>query len=104
MLTAEGCAARRKRLWDALPTPCDALILGDPQSLIYFANYYPSPFLFRVSDASAVLILEPDRATLVADSMLKPFLDKAIKALRANGTIDRLQKKWLPFTKVPILK
>jgi Xaa-Pro aminopeptidase len=77
MLTPEGCAARRKRLWDALPTPCDALILGDPQSLIYFANYYPSPFVFRTSDASAFLILEPDRATLVADSMVKPYLDQA---------------------------
>ena len=77
MLTLEGCAGRRKRLWDALPEACDALILGDPQSLIYFANYAVSPFLFRASDASAVLILEPDRATLVADSMVKPFLDKA---------------------------
>ncbi|MCA1685120.1 MAG: Xaa-Pro peptidase family protein [Planctomycetia bacterium] len=68
---------RRKRLWDALPRPCDALILGDPQSLIYFANYAPSPFVFRASDAAAVLILEPDRATLVADSMSQPFLDQA---------------------------
>ena len=77
MLTPDGCSARRQRLWDALPEPCDALILGDPQSLIYFANYYPSPFVFRTSDASAVLILEPGRATLVADSMVKPYLDKA---------------------------
>jgi len=77
MLTPDGCAARRKRLWDALRESCDALILGDPQSLIYFANYAPSPFVFRTSDSSAVLILEPDRATLVADSMVKPYLDKA---------------------------
>ena len=77
MLTPAGCAARRKRLWDALPRPCDALILGDPQSLIYFANYAPSPFVFRTSDASAALILEPDRATLVADAMVKPYLDRA---------------------------
>ena len=37
-------------------------------------------------------------------SKLKPHLDKAIKALKANGTITKLQKKWLPFTRVPILK
>jgi len=37
-------------------------------------------------------------------SKLKPFIDKAIATLRANGTIDRLQKKWLPFTRVPVLK
>lgn len=77
MLTPDGCAARRKRLWDALPSPCDALILGDPQTLIYFANYAPSPFVFRTSDAAAVLVLTPDRATLVADAMVKPYLERA---------------------------
>jgi Xaa-Pro aminopeptidase len=77
MLTPEGCAARRKRLWEALPQPCDALILGDPQSLIYFANYAPSPFVFRSSDASALLVLTPGRATLVADSMVRPYLETA---------------------------
>src|SRR4051794_19573155 len=77
MLTAEGCAARRKRLWDALPSPCDALVLGDPSSLIYFANYVPSPFTFRSNDAGALLILQPDRATLVGDDMVQPFLDRA---------------------------
>jgi Xaa-Pro dipeptidase len=77
MLTASGCADRRKRLWDSLPAPCDALILGDPQSLIYFANYAPSPFVFRTIDAGALLVLQPDRAVLVADQMVKPFLDAA---------------------------
>lgn len=43
-------------------------------------------------------------AVLDRGSKLKPFVDKAIRALRANGTIDRLQKKWLPFTRVPVLK
>ena len=35
---------------------------------------------------------------------LKPSIDKAIKALKANGTIGKLQRKWLPFTRVPVLK
>jgi Xaa-Pro dipeptidase len=77
MLTSEGCAARRDRLWAALPRPCDVLVLADPQSLIYFANYAVSPFVFRASDASAVLVLEPGKATLVADSMVRPYLDRA---------------------------
>lgn len=77
MLSAEGCAARRKRLWDALPSPCDALILGDPQSLIYFSNFAPSPFVFRSSDVGALLVLQPDRATLVTDSMVKVYADEA---------------------------
>ncbi|MGE3819638.1 MAG: M24 family metallopeptidase [Isosphaeraceae bacterium] len=72
-----ACATRRKRLWDALPKPCDALILGDPQSLIYFANHAPSPFVFRTSDAAALLVLTPDRATLVADAMVKGYAAEA---------------------------
>ena len=77
MLTAEGCAARRERLWEALPAACDLLIVGDPSHLIYFANYVPSPFVFRTVESSALLVLEPGRATLVADNLLGPFLDKA---------------------------
>ena len=51
--------------------------MGDPQHLIYFANYAQSPFVFRTADGGALLVLEPDRATLVADSMLAPFLEAA---------------------------
>jgi Xaa-Pro dipeptidase len=77
MLTARGCAGRRRRLWERLPSACDFVVVGDPQNLIYFANYDPSRFVFRTSDAGALLILEPDRSTLVADSMVEPYLDEA---------------------------
>ena len=77
MLTAEGCAARRQRLWDALPSGCDLLIVGDPSHLTYFAGYTPSPFVFRTVESGALLILEPGRATLVADDMLGPYLGPA---------------------------
>ena len=74
MLTAEGCAARRKRLWDALPSPCDLLLIGAPEHLTYFAGLVISPFVFRSTEAGALLALTPDHATLIADSMLGPFL------------------------------
>jgi Xaa-Pro aminopeptidase len=77
MLTAQGCAARRSRLWSSLGIGCDLLIVGDPSHLIYFANYVPSPFVFRTTESGALLLLEPDRATLVADDMLGPFVDQA---------------------------
>lgn len=77
MLTAGGCAARRQKLWRGLPRRCDALIVADPKHLIWLANYFSSPFVFRSNDAAALLILEPDRATLVADNLVKPFLDRA---------------------------
>ena len=77
MLTEEGCSARRERLWGALPAPCDVLIVGDPSHLTYFAGYAPSPFVFRSVESGALLLLEPGRATLVADDMLGPFLERA---------------------------
>lgn len=43
-------------------------------------------------------------AVMQKGSALKPFVDRAIRKLRANGTIGRLQRKWLPFTRVPTLK
>jgi Xaa-Pro aminopeptidase len=77
MLTSEGCAARRRRLWDALPEPCDALVLTEPESLVYFANYSPSPFVFNTLESAAALLLRPDRSILVGDNLLRPFLDSS---------------------------
>ena len=77
MLTSQGCAQRRKRLWDALPDDCETVILGDPATLIGLANYAVSPFVFRSCDASAVLILKRDKAILVTDSMAKAFAKDA---------------------------
>jgi len=77
MLTAEGCAGRRDRLWKALPAECDVLIVGDPSHLIYFANYVPSPFVFRTVESGALLVVERGHSTLIADGMLQPFLDLA---------------------------
>jgi Xaa-Pro aminopeptidase len=53
------------------------LIVGDPSHLIYFANFVPSPFVFRTVESAALLVLEPGRATLVADELLGPFLEAA---------------------------
>ena len=77
MLTPQGCAQRRKRLWDTLPVDCETVILGDPATLIGLANYAVSPFVFRSCDASAVLILKRDKAILVTDSMARTFADQA---------------------------
>jgi Xaa-Pro aminopeptidase len=76
MLTAAGCAARRERLWGALPSECDVLIVGDPSHLVYFAGYLPSPFVFRTVESGALLLLERGRATLVSDDMMGPYLEQ----------------------------
>lgn len=77
MLTAEGTAARRERLWSALPRPCDVLVITDPSHLIYFANFAVSPFEYRANDAGAVLLLTPERSVLVVDNLLKPYAQQA---------------------------
>ena len=58
-----------------LPEPCDTLVLTTPESLVYFANYAPSPFVFNTVESAAALVLRPDRATLIGDNLLRPFLD-----------------------------
>ena len=75
-LTPEGCAARRERLWQALPEPCDVLVITTPESLIYLANFAPSPFVFNTVESAAALVMWPDRSILIGDNLLQPFLDR----------------------------
>jgi Xaa-Pro aminopeptidase len=78
MLTADGCRARRRRLWSAIAHPVDWILIADPLHLMYFANYSPSPFVFRTQDAAALLILgRDDSSILVADNLLRQFADLA---------------------------
>jgi Xaa-Pro dipeptidase len=76
-LTPEGCAARRSRLWQALPEPCDVLVITAPESLIYLANYGPSPFVFNSVEAAAAVVIWPDCSILIGDNLLRPFLDRS---------------------------
>ena len=78
MLTAEGCRERRARLFDALPDRPDWILLSEPRHLMYFANFYASPFIFRTQNASALLVLGADgTAALVTDNMLGVFAENA---------------------------
>jgi Xaa-Pro aminopeptidase len=79
MLTAEGCATRRARLWNSLTEPLDVVLLSDPKFLMYFGNFWISPFVFRANDAGGVLILTKDGgSTLVSDSMVKSYASDAL--------------------------
>jgi Xaa-Pro aminopeptidase len=78
MLTANGCRERRARLWAALEGKPDWILLSEPRHLMYFANFYATPFIFRTQNASALLILGKDgTSTLVTDGMLSVFAEKA---------------------------
>jgi Xaa-Pro aminopeptidase len=78
MLTATGCRDRRARLWKALDEKPDWILLSEPRHLMYFANYYATPFIFRTQNASALLILGADgSSSLVTDSMLGVYAERA---------------------------
>ena len=78
MLTQEGCQARRDRLWTKVAPEIDRIVIHDPAHLSYLANFCPSPFVFNSQSAGAMLILGRDgSATLVADNVQDPFLEKA---------------------------
>src|SRR5712691_9014327 len=79
---------------------CDALILDVP---IVAAQSKKKPGAYG-GVVGQIVTHEGYGAVMDKGSKLKPSIDKAIKALKANRTIARLQKKWLPFTRVPILK
>jgi polar amino acid transport system substrate-binding protein len=79
---------------------CDALILDVP---IVVSQSKKKPGAYG-GVVGQIVTHEGYGAVMDHGSKLKPFVDRAIKALKANGTINRLQRKWLPFTRVPILK
>jgi polar amino acid transport system substrate-binding protein len=79
---------------------CDALILDVP-IVVSQSNKKRGAYGGVVGQ---IVTHESYGAVMDKGSKLKPSLDKAIRAVKADGTLDRLQKKWLPFTRVPILK
>src|SRR5207249_7490892 len=76
---------------------CDALILDVP---IVVSQSKKKPGAYG-GVVGQIVTHEGYGAVMDHGSKFKPALDTAIKALKANGTITRLQKKWLPFTRVP---
>src|SRR5262245_45850923 len=58
MITPAGCKARRKRFLDRFK-PKGPVVLADPLSLRYFANFYIDPISIS-ADYGGVLRLDPD--------------------------------------------
>lgn len=77
MLTSEGCRTRRNRLWEAVPEDVEALIVTAPESLIYLANFAPSPFVFNTVESAGALVIYRDRSVLFADNLLRTPLDRS---------------------------
>jgi polar amino acid transport system substrate-binding protein len=79
---------------------CDALILDVP---IVAEQSRKKPGAYG-GVVGQIVTHEYYGAVMDKGSKFKPFLDTAIKALKANGTVNRLVRKWLLNPIPPVLK
>jgi Xaa-Pro aminopeptidase len=126
MLTADGCLARRFRLWDALPADYEWVLIADPRHVHYFSNFWVNPISFSTCERGLLLLERSGRATLVADNFTRrsavadPFVDSELigkwydhkhsvmnrdhvlfaqlKSLRStlHGARGLIESEWLP--------
>ena len=79
MLTAEGCRARRQRLWQQLDPPPDNdyVLLIDPIHLMYFANFWVDPFSLGAGFGGNLLVRKDGHAKLLHDNRLPKSVEEA---------------------------
>src|SRR5439155_14990400 len=89
MLTAEGCLARRRRLWERLdPKPdSDHLRLSDPIHLMYLANFHVDPFSLGAGFGGILLLRRDGRAKLLHDNRLP-------ESVTTSHVEDRQEVAW----------
>jgi Xaa-Pro aminopeptidase len=79
MLTAEGCRARRERLWQQLDPPpgTDYLLLSDPLHLVYLANFWVDPISLGAGFGGYLLVRRDGHAKLLHDNRLPASVQNA---------------------------
>lgn len=84
MLTQEGCLARRRRLWEALPAGVEWCLIADPRHVQYFAGFWVQPLSFSGGERGLLLLERDGQATLMADNFAirsavhKPYIDREV--------------------------
>ena len=84
MLTQEGCLARRDRLWEAVPTSCEWLLIADPRHVLYLSNFWIHPLTFSAGERCWLLLEREGKATLLGDNFslrsrsADPFVDDEV--------------------------
>lgn len=88
MLTQEGCLARRSRLWNAVPTDCEWLLIADPRHVLYLSNFWIHPQTFSAGERAWLLLEREGKATLLGDNF-------ALRSRAADPFIDdEVMVKW----------
>ncbi len=84
MLTQEGCLARRQRLWEALPTDLEWVLVADPRHVHYFTNFLVNPLSFSGGERAWLLLERAGKATLLGDNFTlrsrsgAPYIDDEV--------------------------
>ena len=84
MLTEAGCAARRARLWQSVPSGCEWLLVADPRHVHYLSNFWIHPLTFSAGERAWLLLEREGKATLLGDNfslrsrLADPFIDDEI--------------------------
>lgn len=71
MLTAEGCLARRDRLWASVPEPCQWVMVTDPRHVHYLCNFWVNPLSFSAGDSAILVLRRDDEDLLFADNFVR---------------------------------
>jgi Xaa-Pro aminopeptidase len=84
MLTQSGCLARRQRLWDALPSGIEWILIADPRHVHYLCNFWVQPLSFSAGERCWLLLEREGKATLLGDNFAlrsragEPFIDEEV--------------------------
>lgn len=86
MLTADGCATRRTRLFGTLPDECEWVLIADPRHVNYLSGFLVNPISFSTLERAFLLVERSGPTTLLADNFTRrsasttPFVDEEIIA------------------------
>jgi Xaa-Pro aminopeptidase len=86
MLTKEGCASRRHRLWEKVPADVQWLLIADPRHVNYLSNFWVHPLSFSAGERGLLLLERENGATLLYDNLTsgsranEPHFDREVVA------------------------
>ncbi|MBX3442056.1 MAG: aminopeptidase P family protein [Planctomyces sp.] len=133
MLTKEGCLFRQKRLWDAVPSHVDWLLVADPRHVQYLVNFLVQPLSFSGGERALLLLEREQGATLLGDNFAlragssEHYADREVAetwydhkhsvqnrdhvlfaalrhvAPRIRGMVGLLEAEWLPLGAIECL-
>jgi Xaa-Pro aminopeptidase len=68
MLTKEGCLERRERLWTALPSDLEWVLIADPRHVQYLSRFQVHPLSFSHGERAWLLLERGGAAVLLGDN------------------------------------